>query len=214
MVWGEGKKPHPMRVFIDLDGLMYDCINGMRSYFELPLGNPYPETLDDILEAAGCDSKNQLFGCLSTSFWRNLPVIEKGLELYYWCQNEFNTYILSSAVDGTAMLGKYQALESTLGLDYEKLRNLTVFTRHKHFLANDRSLLVDDFAGECERFNEWGGWAIKFRPERFDSIKAQIRQIGKSVLKKHPVKPTAVIDATLAREVSDAPDAIIKPRRK
>lgn len=50
-----------------------------------------------------------------------------------------------------------------MGQHYPSLQNKLIFTKHKHLLAGENRILVDDNKTNCDLFTEWDGIALQVK---------------------------------------------------
>jgi len=112
----------------------------------------------------------EIIGLSATQFWNAADHKEESfwanIEEYPWFRNLYDrlsalapVLFLSSAGDNPcALSGKLKWLQVRFGPDFQDY----VFTLHKHQLARENAVLVDDYEVFVETFRKAGGKAVLF----------------------------------------------------
>ena len=157
-------------VFIDLDGVLVDWVNGMREYVGYP-----PSAYDCFRKDPSTlshENMNVIFGGKEfldktmrerpPEFWYNLQKFPWADLLINSIKAEFNTAFLTKpGKNPHAASGKLQwqlDLYPTIPI---------VQTADKYLCASPNKVLIDDDSYQLSRFEKWGGLAIKW-PNQFE----------------------------------------------
>lgn len=90
-------------------------------------------------------------------FWESLEPYKYYKELYSLCSAYGDVYILTSPINtGGCYVGKINWLKKHLP------ETKKIFTRYKYLLANDNSILIDDFNKNLGEFKVAGGRTFKW----------------------------------------------------
>ena len=145
-----------MKVVLDLDGVLVDMVRGMEERYdckikEWPVGQ---------LEKAFNMTAKQFWGNLDSDFWIKLKWCADGqsiLTKLVMAFGEENIVICTSpTLHPQAAFGKMAWIQNHL----PEFSRRFLIGPAKEFLAHDRSILVDDFDYNVDKFREHGGHAI------------------------------------------------------
>lgn len=132
---------------------------------------------------------------LRYDFWRNLERHEDGFEVLRWAEGAFgadNVVFLTSPCDSPGCVdGKLDWLDAHVG---PKTRRRTLVGPPKHTIAGPTKVLLDDYAGNTDKFLAHGGRAV-LAPRPWNSRISECRPDGS-------FDPAAVI-AELERHLTE-----------
>lgn len=151
-----------MKIFLDLDGVLVDFIQGAASLFGTDsdsLLRKWPPGVYEMEEALGI-SRTKFFATLEAAgeeFWVNLPPFPYARDFYDHCTNIAPTYILTAPTrDPKSLSGKMRWLQNWFGQGFRDY----VITDKKEMCARDTHVLIDDRVSNVDKFREHGGQAI------------------------------------------------------
>jgi 5'(3')-deoxyribonucleotidase len=178
-----------MKIFVDMDGILSNFVGGVAELYDMTseeleyklweaktyhihevLGITEPELWDEI-EDAGVD------------FWLSLDRYDEAKKLLWELHKlDHKVYIASDPGDWAYSLqGKVNWLRDNTHARF----NNYCFTKHKHLLADEDSILIDDNLNNLADFNRAGGYAIRYpRPWNYsegEEYKPNIREIIEQV---------------------------------
>ncbi len=151
-----------MKVVLDLDGVIVDMVGGMEEHFDIKI-KEWPkgeQLLEKVFEKVFDMSPKRLWANLGFEFWSNLKWTKDGQRILTKLTMAFgqeNIVICTSpTLNPQAAAGKMAWIQ----------KQLPVFSRSfligspKEFLAQDQSILIDDFDYNVNKFRKHGGHAI------------------------------------------------------
>lgn len=147
-------------IYFDLDGVLADWVAGYERSVSVPLSH-----FNELDKERRDYVKSWLF---NYDFFRQLPVLEKGLELFNLAVKLYgaeNVQILSAYGDHNVeevIRAKMDWVTEHLGSDV--VVNLVPKLEDKVIYANPEALLIDDRERAVESFNDAGGKALLFDP--------------------------------------------------
>lgn len=147
-------------IFMDMDGVVADFVQG----FKRNLGVD-PVKLDSFTTTQYC--------LQDSSFFRYLPVLPQGRELFYLLDNEYKIVFLTTPMEGmiNSKIDKIDWVQENFG-NYD-----VIFSDKKYEFAKDHeSILIDDMDYNLIPWNENGGTSIKF-PQKNEKIMSQIDNV-------------------------------------
>ena len=147
-----------MRLFIDMDGVIVDFVEGVRRWYECDDWNPTQWDID--FELLGTTRDEFWESLNNNSFWLGCPYHKEAMSLI----KIFNGYdpnwcILSSAPMANCFAGKALWIQKNLPDIYNQGR-FYLCRRNKYFLAHPEAVLVDDHEGNYNEWVKYGGKAI------------------------------------------------------
>ena len=163
-----------MKIFCDLDGVLCDLVAGMIPFYgfdnyEIP--NHSYNFEDWTFYAEGNPfkiSNNSLSNLFEDQyFWESLPKYswsDKLLKKCFKLVGEENVFILSAPSGGASCHGKLNWLKK----NYPEIGDRYILTPHKHLLAQDDAILIDDSDWKVDKFRENRGHAVLF-PQDWNS---------------------------------------------
>lgn len=148
------------RIYLDLDGVIYNFHDKAASLFEFDLKTKIKETGKhlDFSDFIDYNDYSKKIDDVGTSFWANLELLPWAKELFNYCMDytDGETYFLSStACHLYSPNGKKLAVNRDFGRDF--CADHLILCRQKQLLANDYSLLVDDTKSKILSFKAAGG---------------------------------------------------------
>lgn len=149
-----------MIVFLDMDGVLVNFVEGIRT----ALGKPWPYT---NLEAMGEWGLGKLWGisdrefwapCDSSEFWSELDWMPDGVEILHAVEAFSNeVYLLTSpSLSPESYRGKAQWIARHI----PAYRTRTLMGSCKHLLAGPDRLLIDDCDANIDKFSAAGGMTL------------------------------------------------------
>lgn len=166
-----------MQIYLDMDGVLCDFIGGVgRLFKQNPLEFARKQATQGLYEAAGVPpaalwSKIEQAGA---NWWRNLDksAIADDLVDISLAETNGDVFIVTSvpnfkdqSVLGGVHQGKIDWLSANLAVNGDPLfwrrRTLFVSTEHKHLLAREGRLIVDDTDVVTKTWTAAGGMAIQ-----------------------------------------------------
>mgnify|MGYP006288600247 FL=1 len=115
-------------------------------------------------------SVDEIIGVSREKFWENIhrygEDFWRDLDEYPWFQDLYKqlneitevVFLTTPTNFGYCLEGKLKWLKDRFGKDF----NQYIFTYHKHYIADRHSLLIDDYNGNIDNFEEWGGKGVLF----------------------------------------------------
>ncbi len=148
-------------ICLDLHGVLVDANKG----FADAAGSGEcvyddPKNLGDYSAVRQYPGFGALLSNASESFWSELEILPHVPELIAICKDLADeVVIVSHSSSGHCYTGS-KAIAQKLGLDF-------ISTEHKHYLARDGVLLIDDYEKNVDAFIAAGGLAITF-PQKWN----------------------------------------------
>lgn len=167
------------KVFLDLDGVLADFTGAVFKLHDKPdpwVNNPSNQKQYDLANLWGISS-TQFWEPINKDpdFWFNLEKLPHADELVNYLEEKTKVYIATSpSLHENSYYGKAKWIKK----HYPKLLSRSVFTNHKHYLANRTSLLIDDRDDNINSFLKHGGKGVIF-PQYWNS---------KSLFQSDPLK--------------------------
>lgn len=159
-------KPATKLIFLDLDGLVCDFVSGALA------ANKIEDSESILSKMKGSYNIHAILGLPANDFWRAITQVED-----FWCNlvptddaheimNEVesvaptqNIFFLSSpSLDPKCHSGKIMWVNR----HFPKYTRQTILTSHKHLLAGNSRVLIDDSDSNVESFKKAGGRAILY----------------------------------------------------
>lgn len=151
-----------MRVFLDMDGVLVNTIQGISDFHRI--GNPYTygvESVWDLTETMGIPEK-ELWSPLGYDFWKNLKPYPWMEELVHYLERHFlaeNICLLTTPCKTRGCAdGKIAWIEKYLPSYTKKY----LLGDSKEFCASPESLLIDDNNNNISNFKFAHGRAFLF----------------------------------------------------
>lgn len=165
-----------MITFVDMDGVIYDCLGQINRYFcGMDMSKFLIEwaknhsNVWEIAQVLGISAKElwEKTEKFSPDFWKEMDTYAHTEEFLntiasdgeYWGILSTPLY-LDSGTSHKCIEGKMKALEILLGK--EKAREHTLLGKSKYLCANRNTILIDDKNENVEQFRSWGGNAILY----------------------------------------------------
>lgn len=173
-----------MRLYLDMDGVLADFIQGVCD--KLHFTNPWTENpnlpTENIEDALGYKSMRDIYWNISAGdpelshdFWANLPVMEGAAKLVSDAEKIFGDDIFVLSCPAKGQFGCCPGKVSWIEKHFPQFADRYAFTRCKWAFAHRKGILIDDFCYQIARFNESGGIGIHYparnnvrRGERFN----------------------------------------------
>ncbi len=148
-------------ICLDLHGVLVDANKG---YMQVLNGGKDmyddPKYLGDYQAVAQYPGFLPLLKDGSPTFWSELEILPHVPELIAICKDLADeVVIVSHSSSGNCYIGS-KAIADKLGIDF-------ISTEHKHYLARDGVLLIDDYEKNVDAFIAAGGLAITF-PQKWN----------------------------------------------
>lgn len=148
-------------VFMDMDGVVADIDSAYKSFSGRDIYK------DDHFTV------RQTIGSIP-HFWRKLPVLLKGQELYNMLKNDYAIIFLTTPIDSVL---DCKADKIAWAKQYfPEVKTILFSNRKEEFAASNQSVLIDDFDKNIKAFNESGGNAIHSKTKNNDIV-TQIKEI-------------------------------------
>ena len=154
-------------IYLDMDGVICDFVGGLiRAHnrddlLERYKKKEYPITWNMEGELGSEEELWVPCDYMGSNFWRELepyPSYERVIEILD--ESGIDWYICSHARnDHESYAGKIEWIHDYLGIDFENI----ILTKHKHLLAHDKALLIDDNITNCVNFINNGGRVYKWK---------------------------------------------------
>jgi 5' nucleotidase, deoxy (Pyrimidine), cytosolic type C protein (NT5C) len=155
-------------IYLDLDGVCCQWWESALALFPdappIPATGPIPYWVGEHIGVSREDVDDRI-NSYSSGWWENLPEYIWFRDLYTQLSG-FRQQIVFLTASGHfpyAPNGKVAWMQKRFGKDFSDF----IITRHKHLLANYRSILIDDSPEMIDRFREHHGWAVMF-PQRWN----------------------------------------------
>lgn len=172
-----------MKIFLDMDGVLYSWNKGVAKLFDINYDNKriQQEFADDreALEShIGTNIVSEKISKMGADFWRDL-------ELLPWAKDVYNKAIEIAgnpeAVYFATAFGRWpeaasakaQAIQRDFGVDSKRL----ILIQDKFLLARPDAILIDDKRDNVELFHNYGGAAFKF-PNEFSVLSEKVDFVG------------------------------------
>jgi 5'(3')-deoxyribonucleotidase len=140
-------------IYFDMDGVVADFVSGYKGFFDR---NAYKDDKFTINQAC----------CTQPNFFRNLPVIEKGKEIYDLLKDRYHIIFLTTPMEGMAECKRDKlewVRENFPGSD-------VIFSSQKEdYVIDLSSILIDDMDYNLDPWCNAGGTAINFN-QKIDKI--------------------------------------------
>lgn len=168
-----------MKLALDLDGILVDFCNGCFEAYDQPkipldewpaVDNPEGLVQTFVQQVLKVDSDDLFTVIDHQGFWANLDWMPDGQEILAYVEKKFGKENILLATSPptwhpkscpSALAGKFRWIEKHMP-DYI---DRVLFGSPKHWLANDRTVLVDDFDFNIKKFEKAGGYgALMPRP--------------------------------------------------
>ncbi len=154
-------------ICLDLHGVLVDATKGFAKALGEPnaFGDPVcvyddPKNLGDYHAVVQYPGFLQHLEQADIPFWAELETLPHVPELIATCKDLADeVVIVSHSSSGNCYAGS-KAIADKLGLDF-------ISTEHKHYLARDGVLLIDDYEKNVNAFIAAGGSAITF-PQKWN----------------------------------------------
>jgi len=147
-------------VFIDMDGVLVDFIGGMEKVFGIPIKEHLDPKVYDITPTMEKllnrkISSEEFWGPINDNldFWKNLEPLPWYKEVILLVEKHFgdNWFILTSPHNCVKSYeGKLIWLRKHIDPKFDFGR--AIMTPHKHLLASNASILIDDSPPNCYKF--------------------------------------------------------------
>jgi hypothetical protein len=148
-------------IFLDMDGVLANFVKGYKDAFDRDAYADDPFTIKQF-----CNSK--------PDFFRHLPVLDKGRELFELLKDDYKIVILTTPMDGMVFCkqDKVSWMRENFG-NYD-----IIFTADKADYATDESsILIDDMDYNLKPFADAGGTAIDFNKNNIQQIMEKIETV-------------------------------------
>lgn len=155
-----------MKIFLDMDGVCVDFVSGVMEVFDITQQQinehwePGVYDIQKVFEKILREPIPYFWQTLNTitSFWENLkpyPWYKDLLEIlkpyeWYFCTSPTETQQVICTCGKLLWLQKH----------YKKDVTNYIFTHHKHLLAQQGTILIDDSSSNIIKFNKAGGVGI------------------------------------------------------
>lgn len=149
-----------MKIFVDLDGVLCDFVQGACDAWDMP--NPYtkPENFGnfDIAKVSGIPPEIFWKKCSGHEFWANLPKTPDADAIMERITFDLNdiAFLTANSLDPFSASGKLTWVKR----HYPRFHRKVIITPAKHFIAHSNALLIDDRDENCREFRAEGGRAI------------------------------------------------------
>ena len=144
-----------MRVFLDLDGVVVDFVQGLIDWFNLDFKHEDCQNYEDIYKFYP-GTKADLWESLPDRFWAELNFTKEAVEILTFLE-PLKPCILTSPV-WTGAGGKQQWIRKNLPNYFDEKRYL--IGPAKDYAAHKGSLLIDDAEDMVEKFQNAEGYTI------------------------------------------------------
>ena len=145
---------------LDLDGVCCNFVSPVLDVFgKKDITWPDGETSIEKVLNVSTEEMWEKVDNKGSDFWRNL----KHYFYFYDLLSELKkigdvVFLSSPSWDSGCVKGKLEWLQDRFGKSFKDY----IFTSKKHYCANNRTILIDDFSKNCKKFIEFGGQAILF----------------------------------------------------
>jgi 5'(3')-deoxyribonucleotidase len=154
-----------VKIFLDMDGVLSDFVGQCEKVFETKIYEMF-----DKPEGVPGYSVPELLGITMEEFWEkiddhdefwpDMPMYPWAQELYAYCLELGETFILSTPSENPgSLMDKRLWLTNNFGITHPEKY---IFTGAKYLLAKPDCLLIDDYDSHCEKFNAAGGMVVLF----------------------------------------------------
>jgi 5'(3')-deoxyribonucleotidase len=154
-------------IYLDMDGVSTQFVTKA-----IKVNGKDPEKIINKWDNShrGNYAVDEIMGITRENFWKNIHQhgedFWRDLEEYPWFQELYEklnditevVFLTTPTNFGYCLEGKLKWLKDRFGGEF----NNYIFTFHKHFIADDKSLLIDDYDGNIENFEKWGGKGVLF----------------------------------------------------
>jgi len=148
-------------LYMDMDGVIADIGTG---YKELSGRNIFKDDTFTVRQTIG----------LIPHFWRKLPVLPKGKELYDMLKDYYAIIFLTTPMDSidSCKMDKIAWAKQY----FPEVKTILFSDKKEEYAASNKSVLIDDYGKNVKAFNDAGGSAINFK-EKNTEIVSQIKEI-------------------------------------
>jgi len=153
------------KIFVDLDGVLVDFIEGANEVTKL---NGYENSWERLAKS---DIKTawKIINELGSNFWANLDWTKDGKDLWKNIE-KYNPYILSAypysienpKIKNDAILGKKEWIRKNLGKNIEN-RSIICSRKEKVIFAGKNNILIDDLDKNIKEWERSGGTGILYK---------------------------------------------------
>lgn len=148
-------------IYFDMDGVVADFVHGYKEAFNR---DAYKD--DSFTIGEQCITR--------PDFFRNLPLIDKGFELYNDLKNDYQIVFLTTPMEGLpeCKRDKVNWIEKYFGQN-----NTIIFSNKKcDYVIDEKSILIDDMKYNLDAWDLAGGTAINAKQSN-EKIKNRIDQV-------------------------------------
>ena len=150
-------------LYLDMDGVLVGFFEGADPILEAA---GFPKFMDDYWQQFGQDRADDIRWAVikqTPNFWANLPYLPDGMRLWNYCYYK-QPNILTAEQRRTPDChdGKLQWINKHLDFKYINKVHIVKRSEKKNYALNSgiRNVLVDDYAFNCQEWEEAGGIAI------------------------------------------------------
>ena len=155
----KAKKIKPV-IYMDMDGVITDFDSGYKNKFNRDIFKDDSFTINQF--------------CLQQPhFFRELPINQKGLELFNFLKNKYNIVFLTTPMKNMeyCKIDKIEWIRENIG-DYDVL-----FSDNKgDYVIDKKSILIDDMEHNLNSWTDAGGTSIRF-PQKIEKIMNTIEKV-------------------------------------
>jgi 5'(3')-deoxyribonucleotidase len=167
-----------MKVYLDMDGVLYAWNKGIAKMFDVPYDNKaiqeeFAGDYEGLESFIGFDKVEKGIRDAGKKFWLDL-------ELFPWARDVYReavSYAGDKNVFFLTSFGKWpdsaSAKLEVLTRDFKTNPNQVILTKSKHLLAREGSVLVDDKPENLDAFQDHGGTIFRW-PHEFSIQSGQI----------------------------------------
>ena len=147
-------------IFLDLDGILVDFVNGSLKALNISNYTITP-SVNNIEKWEGVNvTKSQFWKAIDATnehFWADLEKYDHANDLVKLCESYGEVFILSSP-----SRNPYCSAGKKMWMDkhFPRLSNKMILTSHKYLCAAPNRILIDDTTAMTDKFTEYGGTAI------------------------------------------------------